>query len=85
MQTQETAAFVQQSRGASDRDHAPENAATEQLRAQVAALQDTVCALQACVAARDTELDRVNESLRVAQRDLDQAIRASSSDLRVRS
>ena len=60
----------------------------EQLAAQtatVAALEDQMAGLKRCMAARDAEIDKVYEQLRVAQRELDQSRRESAAQVKVRS
>ena len=59
----------------------------EQLAAQtatVAALEDQMAGLKRCMAARDAEIDKVYEQLRVAQRELDQSRRESAAQVKVR-
>ena len=98
MQNQEIAALMQQlrdagayinnlERAASTRVHEVETAANEQLRAQAAsivALQSELSTLHNCVATRDADLHRANETIRATRRDLDQTARAARADVKVR-
>ena len=86
-QQQEVAELVRQLHDANARIQALEAAAGEQLCTHtqtITALQNELLALQDCVAAREEENDKVNDTLRVLHRELDQNIRQSTADIKVR-